>query len=76
MAIGMSCKKNSSNSVAPIAWDGNIIAYPSVPVTKTNSKLVFAHYMPWFETASTSGTPGTWGLHWTMANENPNIILT
>jgi len=30
--------------------------------------------LPWFETPATSGT-GNWGQHWTMANEDPNIIL-
>jgi len=28
------------------------------------------HYMPWFENPSTNG--GAWGIHWTMANQNPN----
>jgi len=29
--------------------------------------------MAWFEDKTTSGT-GTWGQHWTMANQNPDII--
>jgi hypothetical protein len=27
--------------------------------------------MPWFETPASSGS---WGKHWTMANQNPNVI--
>jgi hypothetical protein len=43
------------------------------PVVKTNSQKVYAHYLPWFETPQTS-PDGKWGQHWTMANENPDII--
>src|ERR1700761_7771345 len=43
------------------------------PVVKTNTIKVYAHYMPWFETPATS-PDGKWGQHWTMANENPDII--
>ncbi|CAG7731803.1 unnamed protein product [Allacma fusca] len=39
---------------------------------KVNAK-VWAHIMPWFETRDSSGT-GQWGIHWTMANKNPDII--
>jgi hypothetical protein len=48
----------------------------SVAVTKTNPTKVYMHYMPWFQTpASQGGTDGaSWGGHWTMANENPNIV--
>jgi Glycosyl hydrolase family 99 len=43
------------------------------PVEKTNSQNVYVHYLPWFESPQTSGN-GNWGQHWTMANQNPNII--
>ena len=43
-------------------------------VTKTNSQKVYVHYLPWFETPATS-PDGKWGQHWTMANENPDVIL-
>ncbi|HEY2414047.1 MAG TPA: hypothetical protein VGI40_17505 [Pirellulaceae bacterium] len=48
----------------------------SVAVTKTNPTKVYMHYMPWFQTpASQGGTDGSsWGIHWTMANENPNVV--
>jgi hypothetical protein len=42
-------------------------------VTKSVDKKVYAHMMPWFEDPSTSGN-GAWGIHWTMANQNPNAI--
>lgn len=41
-------------------------------VTKTLDMAVYAHYMPWFETPETNG--GKWGMHWTMANINPDNI--
>ncbi|MFP2907864.1 glycoside hydrolase family 71/99-like protein [Pyxidicoccus sp. 3LFB2] len=44
-----------------------------VRVPKTVGKKVYAHVMPWFETPASSGN-GAWGIHWTMANRNPNIV--
>ena len=41
------------------------------PVTKTNDIKVYMHYMPWFETPASIGK---WGWHWTMNNQNPNIM--
>lgn len=41
------------------------------PVIKTNPMQIYMHYMPWFQTKSVSGY---WGIHWTMANKNPDII--
>lgn len=29
--------------------------------------------MPWFETPATNG--GAWGIHWTMANRNPDNVV-
>ncbi|WP_445748954.1 glycoside hydrolase family 71/99-like protein [Polaribacter sp.] len=54
-----------------------VIEYPintfnPVPVTKTHDQTVFMHYVPWFETKESNS--GTWGPHWTMANQNPDII--
>lgn len=40
-------------------------------VSKSNSAKIIAHYMPWFKTKEFSGS---WGMHWTMANQNPDII--
>ncbi|MGG9972211.1 hypothetical protein ACQ33O_10490 [Ferruginibacter sp. SUN002] len=47
--------------------------YAPVPVTKSNTKKVFVHVMPWFETKSSNG--GTWGYHWKMVSKNPDNIL-
>jgi len=73
-----SCKKSSTSNPAPVVNkppDTTItVVTGAKPVVKTNSQKVYVHYMPWFETPVTSGTGG-WGQHWTMANENPNIIL-
>ncbi|MCF8273925.1 MAG: T9SS type A sorting domain-containing protein [Flavobacteriaceae bacterium] len=41
-------------------------------VPKTFNKPVLMHYMPWFETPEFNGN---WGWHWTMNNQNPNIIV-
>lgn len=40
-------------------------------VVKTNPTKVYAHYMPWFESAEIHGA---WGQHWTMTNRNPDIF--
>jgi len=47
-------------------------------VPKTNPIPVYVQIMPWFQTpetlgTTTSGTP-IWGWHWTMNNQNPNVI--
>jgi hypothetical protein len=70
-----SCKKSSSPIVVTTKPpDTTVSVTGTKPVVKTNSQKVYVHYMPWFETPATSGN-GQWGLHWTMANENPNTIL-
>jgi hypothetical protein len=33
----------------------------------------YVHYMPWFENKESSDN-GLWGIHWTMANKNPDNI--
>ncbi|CAL8117076.1 unnamed protein product [Orchesella dallaii] len=48
-------------------------AFCAVKVNKTADAKVWAHMMPWFETKDTSDD-GTWGIHWTMANKNPDNI--
>ena len=45
-----------------------------VPVGKKIHKKIFAHLMPWFETKETNLPAGAWGIHWTMANRNPDSI--
>jgi hypothetical protein len=74
LASCFGCKKKSS---APsYNFDGTVVAYAPVSVTKSITKRVFAHLLPWFETPeSNTLDPGAWGYHWTMANENPNTIV-
>src|SRR6185312_419898 len=75
--IVVSCKK--TNSVPSPGGTGQgdkpITILAAKPVLKTNSQKVYVHYMPWFEDKSTS-PDGKWGQHWTMANENPDVILS
>lgn len=42
-----------------------------IDAPKTNSKKIYVHYMPWFNSIEQDGY---WGHHWTMANRNPNNI--
>ncbi|MEH0153128.1 glycoside hydrolase family 71/99-like protein [Limibacter armeniacum] len=44
-----------------------------VAVSKTADQKVYVHLMPWFESKETSGS-GSWGIHWTMANQNPDQL--
>ena len=60
-AFSCSCKKE----------DGPQVVEP-IAVTKTNTTKVYMHYMPWFNSKSISGS---WGIHWRMANKNPEVIL-
>jgi hypothetical protein len=73
------CKKSSpadTPAIVPVKPDTVVVTQPTgaKPVVKTNSQKVYVHYMPWFEDPTTSGT-GKWGQHWTMANENPDVVL-
>ncbi len=50
-------------------------ATPSAPVAvpKAVTRKLHVHVMPWYETRTSSGN-GAWGMHWTMANRNPDMI--
>lgn len=61
-----SCKKDTD--LIP-----SFLEYSPLPVAKSNNMKLFAHYMPWFEDKSTSAN-GNWGWHWTMNNQDPDII--
>ena len=74
------CKKDDpkpevidTTSVVKDAIDSTSFFHP-VTVTKTQTAKVYVHLMPWFETPATS-TNGQWGMHWTMANKDPNKIV-
>jgi hypothetical protein len=49
------------------------VTAPLATVPKTFTKKIYVHLMPWFESNTSSGN-GSWGIHWTMANKNPNVI--
>jgi hypothetical protein len=69
IAILGSCKKDDP----PAFTEFTVTSYKPLPVVKTRSMQIFAHYMPWFEDKTTSGS-GKWGWHWTMTNQNPDIV--
>ena len=50
---------------------GRIVDVSGMHVPKENPKLVFVHYMPWFQSKDYDGY---WGQHWTMTNQNPDIM--
>lgn len=70
--FSFSCNKNpgDENNNPPVV-DG-VTEYAPKPVLKSNSKKVFVHMMPWFETKATNG--GSWGIHWKMDTQNPDIV--
>jgi len=43
---------------------------PGMDIYKQNSKKVYVHYMPWFQSKDYDGY---WGQHWTMSNQDPDI---
>jgi hypothetical protein len=67
----IACKKETSINDEGL-YTGTVVAYAPISVSKTNTKKIFAHVMPWFE--SKTSNSGTWGQHWTMANQNPDVI--
>lgn len=62
------CKKNDTPQPA-----SSVQVLKPVAVAKSNSTKIFVHYMPWFDTPESS-SDGKWGIHWRMANCNPDII--
>ena len=50
---------------------GRIVDISGMNVIKENPKKVYVHYMPWFQSKDYDGY---WGQHWTMANQDPDII--
>lgn len=51
----------------------NVIVYNPVDVARENPMHIYVHYMPWFEDRNSS-LDGEWGMHWTMATQDPDII--
>ncbi len=73
LVLLMFCCAACSKSSSPGPSSSGVITYDPVAVTKSNSMKIYVHYMPWFETKESSGN-NQWGTHWTMANQNPDII--
>ncbi|MCX7987313.1 MAG: glycoside hydrolase family 71/99-like protein [Bacteroidales bacterium] len=63
----LSCSKNDSPGQST-----SVQILKPVAVPKTNDIKIYVHYMPWFETPSSS-TDGKWGIHWRMSNCNPDV---
>lgn len=58
---------------APSVQAADLTVFSAVKVGKSYGKKVYVHVMPWFESNQSSGN-GSWGIHWTMANQNPNVV--
>lgn len=63
----------SSQEEQPGPQAFTVQTYEPVPVSKSTGTKVYVHLMPWFETKASQGG-STWGIHWTMATKNPDII--
>jgi hypothetical protein len=55
----------------PVSFEVEVLAPEAV--TKTNNTKLLVHYMPWFEMPE-SDPDNQWGIHWTMANQNPGQV--
>ncbi len=84
LCIILSCGGNSETPInddpTPNNEDFKVIEYDVVQVQKNYSTPIFVHYMPWFESPEFAEFPesskGNWGVHWTMANKNPENTLS
>jgi hypothetical protein len=66
-----STSSSSTSSGTGGTGAGGMPAGGPTPVPKTNQSKIYVHMMPWFETPASSGK---WGKHWTMNNQNPDVI--
>ncbi|MFT3683016.1 MAG: glycoside hydrolase family 71/99-like protein [Ferruginibacter sp.] len=75
MVVG--CKKSPTTTPPPgeEEWDGVVRPAAPLAVSKSSTKKVFVHLMPWFETKASNGS---WGIHWTMAKGStyPETIVS
>ena len=72
----ITCDKKDEEPLIPGNNNGHndtLVKYDPVDVQKSNTVKIYVHYMPWFETKETSDD-GTWGQHWKMTTQNPDII--
>ena len=68
LGFAMSCEKETPE----VPDNSEVTSYAPVAVERGNAMDIFVHYMPWFEDNQSSGN-GSWGMHWTMATQNPEI---
>ena len=59
------------DSIKVLIAAGKIMDISGMTVAKDNPKKVYVHYMPWYQSKDYDGY---WGQHWTMANQNPDLI--
>lgn len=77
MAIAcFGCKKSTTpqSDAGELNMSGNqkLAAVNASLITKSTTKKIFMHWMPWFETPASRGA---WGYHWKMNNQNPDVIV-
>jgi hypothetical protein len=63
----MACGKD--DPVEPGVFE--VKRFDAIAVNKSNPVKTYAHYMPWYDSPETNN--GTWGIHWTMNTQNPEI---
>jgi hypothetical protein len=69
---GLGCMLSCENEEPMDSDESEVIRYDPVAVDRGNAMDIFVHYMPWFEDVQSSYN-GSWGIHWTMATQNPEI---
>lgn len=67
------CMLSGCEKSPPKKTNTQVEVFAPVDVPKSKAQKIFMHYMPWYETPETN-SDNTWGIHWTMANRNPNVI--
>ena len=68
-----SCGSAPERSSETRVQAADLTVFSAVKVNKSNTSKVYVHVMPWFESNASSGN-GRWGIHWTMANQNPDAV--
>ena len=69
---GSSDSSQPAGGTTPTPTPGSgATVYAPAPVAKSPGKKISVHVMPWFETPASAGA---WGIHWTMANRNPEVV--
>ncbi|HJT72971.1 MAG TPA: glycoside hydrolase family 71/99-like protein [Chitinophaga sp.] len=66
------CNKPAKEVIPQPNTTSQAVTINAATVSKTTTKKIFIHFMPWFETPASKGT---WGYHWKMNTQNPDIIV-